>query len=152
MSLKRIMLINGPNLNLLGEREEGVYGRTSWAEIEEAVAARAGELGCEVVFRQSNHEGDLVDWVQEARSGYHGLIINPGALTHYSYALQDALRALPVRAVEVHLSNIFAREEWRARSLVSPAVEGVVCGFGPRSYLLALEAVAATPGGEINTI
>ncbi len=142
MSGKRIMLLNGPNLNLLGEREEGIYGRTPWADIEETIKAKAAELGCEVDFRQSNHEGELIDWVQEARSGYQGLIINPGALTHYSYALQDALRSLSVMVVEVHLTNIYAREEWRANSVVSPAVEGVISGFGPRSYLLALEAVA----------
>ena len=142
MNGKRIMLLNGPNLNLLGEREEGVYGRIPWADIEEAIRAKAAELGCEVDFRQSNHEGELIDWVQEARSGYQGLIINPGALTHYSYALQDALRSLTVTVVEVHLTNIYAREEWRANSVVSPAVEGVISGFGPRSYLLALEAVA----------
>jgi len=142
MSGKRIMLLNGPNLNLLGEREEGIYGRTPWADIEEMLEARAGELCCEVDFRQSNHEGELIDWVQEARSGYHGLIINPGALTHYSYALQDALRSLSVTVVEVHMTNIYSREEWRANSVISPAVEGVISGFGPRSYLLALEAIA----------
>lgn len=141
MSGIRIMVVNGPNLNLLGEREEEVYGKASWAEVEEMLRTRAGEMGCELEFRQSNHEGEIIDWVQEARSGYAGLIINPGALTHYSYALQDALRALSVPVVEVHLTNIYAREEWRARSVVSPAVSGVISGFGPRSYWLAVEAV-----------
>jgi 3-dehydroquinate dehydratase-2 len=146
MSSPRIMLLNGPNLNLLGEREPEVYGQITWLELEEKLRRRAGELGYEVVFRQSNHEGLLIDWIQEARDGYAGLIINPGALTHYSYALQDALRSLSIPVVEVHLSNIYSREEFRSKSVVSPVARGVISGFGPHSYLLALEALHLEQG------
>lgn len=143
MSDTKIMLLNGPNLNLLGEREVELYGNTSWREMEEDLQRRAGELGLEVEFHQSNHEGELIDWVQEARAGFCGLIINPGALTHYSYALRDALSSFSAPVVEVHLTNIYAREEWRKISVVSPVVRGVISGFGPRSYRLALEALSA---------
>jgi 3-dehydroquinate dehydratase-2 len=141
MSDLKIMLLNGPNLNLLGEREVELYGNTSWQEMEEDLRRRAGELGFALEFFQSNHEGKLIDWVQEARTGYAGVIINPGALTHYSYALQDALRSLAIPVVEVHLTNIYTREEWRKTSVVSPVAYGVISGFGPNSYLLALEAL-----------
>ncbi len=138
---RRVMLLNGPNLNLLGEREPQVYGERGWEDIEAELRQLAAEMGLELECRQSNHEGDLVDWVQEARSGHAGLIINPGALTHYSYALQDALRALVIPCVEVHLTNPQAREEWRRESVISPAVTGVIAGFGALSYRLALLAV-----------
>ncbi len=141
MGSLKVMLLNGPNLNLLGEREPELYGLVSWVEMEEGLFRRAEELGCEIDIRQSNHEGTLVDWLQEAREGYAGVILNPGALTHYSYALHDAVRAISVPVVEVHLSNIFSREEWRSRSVISPAAYGVISGFGHLSYLLALEAI-----------
>ena len=141
MSALKVMLLNGPNLNLLGEREPEIYGQASWDEIEERLRRKAVEKGLEMDIRQSNHEGELIDWVQEARQGYAGLMINPGALTHYSYALHDALRAVSVPVVEVHLTNIHTREKWRDRSVISPAVTGVISGFGYRSYLLALEAL-----------
>lgn len=146
MSTLKVMLLNGPNLNLLGEREPDLYGRTSWSEVEEGLLLLASEKGLVMDIRQSNHEGELVDWIQEAREGYTGLIINPGALTHYSYALHDALLTLSVPVVEVHLTNIYSREEWRSKSVISSAASGVISGFGYRSYLLALEAIL--PGKE----
>jgi len=141
MQEMRVMLLNGPNLNLLGEREPDIYGERSWDDIEAELRQVAAEMGLELECRQSNHEGDLVDWVQEARTGHVGLIINPGALTHYSYALQDALRALGIPSIEVHLTNPQAREGWRRKSVISPAVTGVIAGFGPLSYRLALLAL-----------
>jgi 3-dehydroquinate dehydratase-2 len=137
----RILVLNGPNLNLLGEREPEVYGERSWDDIEEELRREAAEMGLELECRQSNHEGVLVDWVQEARSGYAGLIINPGALTHYGYSLHDALRTLDMPVVEVHLSNIGAREAWRRESVISPVVTGMIAGFGGLSYRLALAAL-----------
>ncbi len=136
-----IMVINGPNLNLTGERETHLYGNATLNEIKEMLEERAEKLGAKVDFRQSNHEGVLIDWVQESREGFQGVIINPGALTHYSYALRDALVAASTPVIEVHLSNIHAREEWRSRSVISPVCLGVICGLGPQGYLLALEAL-----------
>jgi 3-dehydroquinate dehydratase-2 len=140
-----VFVLNGPNLNLLGSREPGIYGVTTLESIEGLVRARAQALGLDVDFRQTNHEGVLVDWVQEARAkDAAGLVINPGALTHTSIALHDAIRGTGIRAVEVHLSNVFAREAFRHHSYVSPVALGVICGFGPKGYELALEAIAST--------
>ena len=136
-------MLNGPNLNLLGEREPEIYGRTTLADIAQAMAARATALGLEVEFRQSNHEGALVDWIHEARHGAAGIVLNAGAYTHTSVALHDALGAFAGPVVEVHLSNVFKRESFRHHSYISPVATGVICGFGAHSYLLALEAVAA---------
>ena len=138
-----IYVLNGPNLNLLGLREPEIYGRTTLAEIGKLAAKRAKSHGLSVVFRQSNDEGKLVDWIQEARTKSAGLIINGGAYTHTSIALHDALRALDKPLVEVHLSNPFAREKFRHHSRISPIANGVIVGFGAESYVLAVDALAS---------
>lgn len=137
-----IFILNGPNLNLLGQREPSVYGKASLADLEKACQEKARVLGLGVDFRQTNHEGQLVDWLQEARMAASGVILNAAAYSHTSIAILDALKALDKPAVEVHLSNIFAREEFRHHSWVSAAVTGVICGLGIDGYLLALEALA----------
>jgi 3-dehydroquinate dehydratase-2 len=137
-----ILILNGPNLNLLGVREPETYGPETLADIEEACLERAAELDLGVDFRQTNHEGQLVDWIQEAREGAQGIILNPAAYTHTSIAILDALKAAQLPAVEVHLSNIHRRESFRRHSYVSEAAQGVICGFGAHGYLLALEAMA----------
>jgi 3-dehydroquinate dehydratase-2 len=137
-----VLILNGPNLNLLGVREPATYGRDTLADIEEACLERAAALELAIDFRQSNHEGQIVDWIQEARESAHGIILNAGALTHTSIAILDALRAAELPVVEVHLSNIHRRESYRRRSYVSEAAHGVICGFGAQSYLLALDAMA----------
>lgn len=139
---RRVLVLNGPNLNLLGTREPDVYGAATLADIEAMVERRAAELGLEVVFRQSNHEGQLIDWLHEARQTCAGVIFNPGAYTHTSVALHDAIKAIEIPVVEVHLSNPHAREPFRHRSYVSPVARGVIQGFGPHGYVLALEAAA----------
>jgi 3-dehydroquinate dehydratase II len=141
--LHTIFILNGPNLNLLGVREPSVYGHDTLADIEERCLARASALDLQIDFRQSNHEGQLVDWIQEARESADGIILNAGALTHTSVALLDALTAAGLPVIEVHLSNIFRRESFRHRSYVSLAADGVICGLGPRGYELALDAVAS---------
>ena len=137
-----IHILNGPNLNRLGARESGIYGTITLADIEARARARAGQHGCEVVFRQSNHEGNLVDWLHEAADST-GVVLNAGAYTHTSIALHDAIRAIPAPVVEVHLSNVFAREEFRHHSTLSPVAKGVICGFGAESYLLAIDALVS---------
>jgi 3-dehydroquinate dehydratase type II len=139
----RVLLVNGPNLNLLGKRDPEHYGRATLAEIEARVKALGGELGLEVDCVQSNSEGALVDAVQSASGRAAAIIINPAAYTHTSIALRDALAAVGLPAVEVHLSNIHAREEFRHTSLTAPACRGVVAGFGAEGYLLALRGLAA---------
>jgi 3-dehydroquinate dehydratase-2 len=141
MTLK-VLVLNGPNLNLLGKREPEIYGRETLADIENAARAEAPELGLEIDFRQSNHEGELVDWIQEARGRYSGLIVNAGAYSHSSIAILDALKAVEIPIIEVHLSNIFQRERFRHHSHVSTVARGVICGFGAQGYLLALHAMA----------
>lgn len=140
---KPIYVLNGPNLNLLGQREPDIYGRTTLADIAEMATARAAKHGLTVDFRQSNHEGELVEWIHQAREAAAGVIVNAGAYTHTSVALHDALRALSCPVVEVHLSNTFAREEFRHRSLISPVAKGLIAGFGANSYLLAVDAMAS---------
>lgn len=137
-----VWVLNGPNLNLLGEREPDTYGGETLADIEKRCAKAAKQAGLKLEFRQTNHEGELVAWIQDARAGVAGLAINAGAYTHTSVAVHDALRLLTIPIVEVHLSNIFAREEFRHHSYVSAAATGVICGFGGDSYLLALQALA----------
>ena len=138
-----IYCLNGPNLNLLGEREPAVYGKGTLADLEKLTQDAADEADAKLIFRQSNHEGELVDWIQEARRQAGGLIINAGGYTHTSVAIHDALKVLTIPVVEVHLSNPGNREEFRHKSLVSPAASGVIAGFGPLGYRLAIEAVAA---------
>jgi 3-dehydroquinate dehydratase-2 len=137
-----ILVLNGPNLNLLGLREPQIYGHETLSDIEEACLEHAAELGLAVDFRQSNHEGQLVDWIQEARQMADGIILNAGAYSHTSVAILDALNAASVPTVEVHLSNIFRREEFRHNSYVSRVARGVICGFGGHGYELALSAIA----------
>jgi 3-dehydroquinate dehydratase-2 len=144
----RVLVLNGPNLNLLGEREPATYGRTTLADIEAQCRQCAAALGLEVEFRQSNAEGDLVDWIQQARHGFAAVILNAGAYTHTSIAILDAMLAVDVPVVEVHLSNIFQRDAFRHHSYVSRAARGIICGFGPLGYELALQAAAATIGGR----
>ncbi len=137
-----IYVLNGPNLNLLGSREPDIYGRTTLAGIEGLTAKQAKKHDLAVVFRQSNHEGELVEWIHEAREKAAGVIINAGAYTHTSVALHDALRALDCPIVEVHLSNTFAREEFRRHSHISPVATGLIVGFGAQSYVLAVDAMS----------
>ncbi len=137
-----IMVLNGPNLNLLGTREPDVYGTETLADVEARVRARAKTLGVGIDFRQSNSEGQLVDWVQEARTTMAGLIVNAGAYTHTSVALLDALNACDMPIIEVHLSHIHRRESFRHKSYVARAADGMICGLGPIGYELALEAIA----------
>lgn len=140
----RILILNGPNLNLLGVREPAIYGSGTLKDIESYCIEKAISLGLSIDFRQSNCEGDLITWAQEAfQRKIHGIIINPGAYTHTSIALYDALIGLDIPIIEVHLSNIFAREPFRHHSYVSPAASGIICGLGAIGYVLALEAIAA---------
>ena len=144
MVARPVHILNGPNLNLLGSREPEIYGTSTLADIERTCAARLGEYDLEMKFDQSNDEGALVDMVQAAGNTAGGLILNAGAYTHTSIALHDALQALEIPAIELHLSNIFAREPFRHHSYISPAVQGVICGLGPKGYLLAVDAIATS--------
>jgi 3-dehydroquinate dehydratase-2 len=135
-----ILFLNGPNLNLLGQREPDVYGSASLLEIENALHTRAKELGARVEFRQSNLEGELVTWVQQATGQFDAIVLNAAAYTHTSIALRDAIAAVKVPTIEVHLSNIYAREEFRQKSLIAPVCRGQISGFGSYSYILGLEA------------
>lgn len=139
---KRVLVINGPNLNLLGTREKDVYGTGTLSEIAVAVNEEAGLLGLDVDFIQTNHEGEIIDKIHEARGSYDVLIINAGAYTHYSIAIRDAIKAVELPCIEVHLSNIYAREEFRSRSVIAPVCMGQISGFGAASYLIALKAAA----------
>ena len=143
-----VFILNGPNLNLLGVRDPSIYGRDTLGDIEERCTARAAALSLEIDFRQTNHEGQLVDWIQEARESADGIVLNAGALTHTSVALLDALSAAGLPVIEVHLSNIFRRESFRHHSYVSLAANGVICGLGAQGYELALDAIASLIKGE----
>ena len=137
-----VLILNGPNLNLLGTRDPQTYGRDTLADIEAACRKRAGELGLTVDFRQSNHEGELVDWIQEAAKSHDGILINPAAYSHTSVAILDTLMAVGLPVIEVHLSNIHKRETFRHHSYVSQVATGVICGLGAEGYLLGLAALA----------
>ncbi len=137
----RILVLNGPNLQLLGAREPGVYGTATLAEAGQRLRRTARELGVQVTIRQSNHEGDLVDWIGNAPGRFDGLVINPAAYTHTSVAVRDAIAGSGLPAVEVHLSNVYAREEFRQRSLTAPVCRGTICGFGIAGYDWALRAL-----------
>ena len=139
----RVLFLNGPNLNLLGQKEPEVYGRSTLADIEAKVRARARKLKVDVDFRQSNLEGELVDWIQQAKGQFDVIVLNAAAYTHTSIALRDAIVAADVPTVEIHLSNIHAREPFRHVSMVAPVAVGMICGFGPLGYTLALQALAA---------
>ena len=137
---KKLLLLNGPNLNLLGSREPEVYGATTLAEIEQAAIAQAQAAGAELACLQSNHEGDLIDRIQAAKAeGVEAIVINPGGLTHTSVALRDALAGVAIPFVEVHISNIYKRESFRHHSYLSELAAGVVCGFGPDGYRISIE-------------
>jgi 3-dehydroquinate dehydratase-2 len=138
-----VLVLNGPNLNLLGLREPAIYGSQTLADIEHLARQRAQALDLATAFRQSNHEGELVTWIQEARDSMRAIVINAGAYTHTSVAIADALKAVALPYWEVHLSNIYRREPFRHHSFLSAAAEGVICGLGALGYCAALEAVAA---------
>ncbi|MBL9170886.1 MAG: type II 3-dehydroquinate dehydratase [Verrucomicrobiales bacterium] len=144
----KVLVLNGPNLNLLGLREPGVYGRTTLAQIEALMSDRAKALNVEIDFRQTNHEGQLIDWIHESRETHAALVLNAGAYTHTSVALRDAIAGSGLPTVEVHLSNIHAREEFRHRSLIAAVCRGQIAGFGPHSYVLGLEAAVNIIGAK----
>jgi 3-dehydroquinate dehydratase-2 len=142
MSTPDVLVIHGPNLNLLGSREPETYGSTTLPEIDALIAAEGKRLGLSVRCAQHNAEGAIIDEIHAARAGVRGIIINPGAFTHYSYAIRDALAAVALPAIETHLSNVHAREAFRAISVIAPVCRGVIAGFGRDSYVLALQALA----------
>lgn len=140
--IKKILIIHGPNLNLLGEREPGVYGNTNIETLNSNIIERAKEQGLECEIFQSNHEGAIIDKLHSARLQFDGVIINAGAYTHYSYAIRDAISAIKIPCVEVHISNVFARDEFRSKSVIAPVCKGSISGFGLNSYYLAVMALS----------
>ena len=148
--MTRILVLNGPNINVLGRRNPSIYGVKTLDEINSLISVKADELEVEVSFYQSNHEGDLIDRIQQSWGNIDGIVINPGALTHYGYSLKDALIDAVVPVIEVHLGNIHAREEWRRHSVVADVARGQIAGFGWRSYTSALEIIAGIIEEEIS--
>lgn len=142
----KILIVNGPNLNLLGKRQPKVYGTKSLDEINGLLKQRAGELGADLSYFQSNSEGALIDFIQANSGDAAGIVINPGALTHYGLSLRDALADANIPTIEVHISNIYSREEWRAKSVIAPVAKGQISGMGWRGYLIALETLVADLG------
>ena len=140
--MKKIIIINGPNLNLLGNREESIYGNETLDQIKQRCEKKCLDLNIQVDFYQSNNEGELISKIQQAESQYDGIIINPAAFTHSSIAILDALRTSNKPKIEIHLSNIYTREEYRKKSITSEGVDGLICGFGGNSYILGIEAIA----------
>ncbi len=140
--MKKILIINGPNLNLLGNRESDIYGKDSLDKIKSDCEKKGLEKELEINFFQSNNEGEIIDKIHEVNNIYDGVIINPAALTHSSIAILDSLRAINKPKIEIHLSNIYAREEYRKKSITSEGVDGLICGFGGNSYLLGIEAIS----------
>ncbi len=140
--MKKVLVIHGPNLNLLGEREPGVYGSTGFEALNGMIMDEAKSLGLECEIFQSNHEGAIIDKLHEARKSFDGVVINAGAYTHYSYAIHDAIHDIKIPVVEVHISNIHAREGFRSHSVISPVCAGTIAGFGINSYFLGLKALA----------
>ena len=140
--IKNILVIHGPNLNLLGEREPGVYGNTSIEILNQNIIERSKEQGLECEIFQSNHEGAIIDKLHSARLNFDGVIINAGAYTHYSYAIRDAISAIKIPCIEVHISNVFARDEFRSNSVIAPVCKGSISGFGLNSYYLAIMALS----------
>lgn len=140
--MKKILIMHGPNLNLLGEREPGIYGDTNFETLNRHLAEYAETLGMKAEIFQSNHEGALIDQIHEARKNFDGIILNAGAYTHYSYAIADAIKAIKIPVIEVHISNIFARDEFRSKSVIAPVCAGSISGFGLLSYDLAVKALA----------
>ncbi len=140
--MKKIIIINGPNLNLLGNREDDIYGNDSLDKIKSDCEKKGLEINLEIIFFQSNNEGELIDKIHEVNDIYDGVIINPAAFTHSSIAILDSLRAINKPKIEIHLSNIYAREEYRKKSITSEGVDGLICGFGGNSYLLGIEAIS----------
>jgi 3-dehydroquinate dehydratase II len=147
----KILFLNGPNLNLLGRREPEVYGGNSLAEIEAKVGERAGQLGAQIEFRQSNVEGELVSWIQQAKGRADAIVLNAAAYTHTSIAIRDAILAVGIPTIEIHLSNIHAREEFRHTSAIAAVCRGQISGFGAQSYILGLEAAVGVIGGGIRS-
>lgn len=142
-NLRKILVLNGPNLNLLGKREPHIYGHLDLQGLQALLEMEAGRLGAAIDFRQTNAEGELVTWIQEGGLAGIGILLNPGAYTHTSIALHDAIKGSNAIVVEVHLSNVHAREEFRHKSFISPAAKGVICGFGADGYIMGLRALAA---------
>ena len=139
--MKKILIVNGPNLNLLGNREDDIYGKDSLEKIKSDCEKKGTEKKLEIDFFQSNNEGEIIDKIHEVNNKYEGIIINPAAFTHSSIAILDSLRAISKPKIEIHLSNIYSREEYRKKSITSEGVDGLICGFGGNSYLLGIEAI-----------